>query len=123
MQAKPLTEKLLSQERWPGRWITSTIVPGADPQPSAPEKPLHFPRSIQTRSNLQCGLQGGTGSLEAQAESLPQHPCPSLTPGPPPKAQALFLEQKQQEPFCLNTPSRPLPFSASILSSILFDLF
>lgn len=42
-QAKMLTEKLLSKQRWPGRWITSTIVQGADPEPSIPEKPSPLP--------------------------------------------------------------------------------
>lgn len=42
-QAKTLTEKLLSKQRWPGLWITSTIVQGADPEPSIPEKPSPLP--------------------------------------------------------------------------------
>lgn len=88
--AKTLTEKLLSKQRWPGRWIPSTIVRGADPKPAVPGQPLYSPRPNQTRSDFQHGLRGVTRSLAAQRATPPEPPQPD--PGATPKAQALFLE-------------------------------
>lgn len=108
-QAKTLTEKLLSKQRWSGLWITSTIVQGAGPEPSIPEKPPPLPplRADQKWFSVWAPRRHKVSPC-ARVVTRPE--SPRRDPVTTPKARALFLEHEEQEPFCLNTPSNSTPF-------------
>lgn len=113
-RAKTLGEKLLSQQSWPAPWTPPAIVLGADPSLHSPKSLLHSPpHAVQTRSSFHYGLQGGMRSSGCVRKAPPMPAPVPESPQPDPvtsaEAQALFLEQKEQEPFCLNTPARSPP--------------
>lgn len=80
----------------------------------SPDSLPHSPRSIQTRSDFQYGLRGVTRSLAAQRAAPPEPPRPD--PGATPRAQALFLERKEQVPSSLNSAPNSGPRPAGTLS-------
>lgn len=120
--AKTLTEKLLSKQRWPGRWTPSTIVRGADPEPQALDGLLPAPRPFRREVIFSMGSEaslGVTRSLAALRVTL-QNPL-GLTPGSPTGAGPL-PGARGAGTGSLNSPPGSGPCSTSILSPVLFHL-